>query len=61
MRLRELPEAQELSTDWGDMIMDYISLIESLKELEASLQAGDQTELSISYRISKLLDEEVTG
>lgn len=61
MRLRELPDAQELSTNWGDMVMDYLSLIDQLKELEADLQAGDQTELSVSYRISKLLDHRVTG
>lgn len=62
MKLRDLPKAEELSTDWNDMLMEYIFLIEHLTALEENIKNGVvQSHIEVLDFLEEILDEEATG
>ena len=71
MRTRDIFQAEEISTDWGDMLMDYRGLIEAIVEIEGIIlgqvyigTAANQDELvleTVQKRITRILDSEATG
>lgn len=66
MKLRELPLAEELTTNWANLIEDYLDLADDLIALEARIKRMaevyplNERETAIRDSISNLLDQEVS-